>query len=140
MQPVSCLAKSATNPMQAVSCLAKSASHTIHPVSYLAQSTTHTIHPVSYLAQSASHQCKPSPYLPSVKWKVLIMRQIIKQGQPNCRVFFHDFDDSQRVTFYARIVRLMHVLCIASRQVAGLSYRGKSGKGLKRLAMWRKRV
>jgi ribosome modulation factor len=30
-----------------------------------------------------------------VKWKVLIMRQIIKQGQPNCRVFFHDFADSQ---------------------------------------------
>ncbi len=38
----------------------------------------------------------------SVKWKVLIMRQIIKQGQPNFRVFFHDFADSQRVTFYAR--------------------------------------
>ncbi len=37
----------------------------------------------------------------SVKWKVLIMRQIIKQGQQNFRVFFHDFADSQRVTFYA---------------------------------------
>jgi hypothetical protein len=29
------------------------------------------------------------------------MRQIIKQGQPNFILFFHDFDDSQRVTFYA---------------------------------------
>jgi hypothetical protein len=114
MQPVSCLAKSATNPMQ--------------PVSYIAQSTTHTIHPVSYLAQSASHQCKPSPYLPSVKWKVLKLRQIIKQDQANFILFFHDFDDSQRVTFYARIVRLMHVLCIASRQVAGLRDRGEKRK------------
>ena len=35
----------------------------------------------------------------SVKWKVLIMRQVIKQGQPNFRVFFHDFADSQRVPF-----------------------------------------
>ena len=30
------------------------------------------------------------------------MRQIIKEGQLNFRVFFHDFADSQRVTFYAR--------------------------------------
>jgi|LSQX01.1.fsa_nt_gb hypothetical protein len=32
------------------------------------------------------------------------MTQILKQGQENFRVFFHDFDDSQRVTFYARIL------------------------------------
>jgi hypothetical protein len=39
----------------------------------------------------------------SVKWKVLIIRQNIKEGQPNFRVFFKDFADSQRVPFYARI-------------------------------------
>jgi hypothetical protein len=32
------------------------------------------------------------------------------------------------------------LVCISSRHVAGLSDRGKSEKGLKRLAMWRKRV
>jgi hypothetical protein len=30
------------------------------------------------------------------------MRQNIKEGQLNFRVFFKDFADSQRVTFYAR--------------------------------------
>jgi hypothetical protein len=34
------------------------------------------------------------------------MRQIIKQGQQNFRVFFKDFGDSQRVTFYARCLVL----------------------------------
>ncbi len=152
MQAVPCLAQSATNASCPLPC---KISHQSNATGQLPCTINHTyntsgqlpcticqppMQPISYIVKSASHQCKPSPYLPSVKWKVLIMRQIIKQGQPNCRVFFHDFDDSQRVPFYARIVRLMHVLCIASRQVAGLSYRGKSGKGLKRLAMWRKRV
>jgi hypothetical protein len=35
---------------------------------------------------------------------VLIIRQNIKEGQPNFRVFFKDFVDSQRVTFYAPIL------------------------------------
>jgi hypothetical protein len=38
----------------------------------------------------------------SVKWKVLIIRQNIKEGQLNFRVFFKDFADSQRVPFYAQ--------------------------------------
>ena len=32
------------------------------------------------------------------------MRHILKQGQLNFRVFFKDFVDSQRVTFYAPIL------------------------------------
>ena len=43
------------------------------------------------------------------------MRQILKQGQLNFRVFFHDFADSQRVPFYARfagaILRLRFCGC-----------------------------
>ena len=46
------------------------------------------------------------PFYPqnaSVKWKVLVMRQIFKQDQENFRVFFKDLADNQRVTFYARV-------------------------------------
>jgi hypothetical protein len=51
---------------------------------------------------------KPAPSAickSSVKWKVLVMRHILKQGQLNFRVFFKDFVDSQRVPFYARFER-----------------------------------
>ena len=52
-------------------------------------------------SKTALRPAQPVIRKSSVKWKVLIMRQNIKEGQPNFRVFFKDFDDSQRVAFYA---------------------------------------
>jgi hypothetical protein len=54
-------------------------------------------------SKTALRPAQPVIHKSSVKWKVLIMRQNIKEGQLNFRVFFHDFADSQRVPFYARI-------------------------------------
>jgi|GEM_PF-1511867 hypothetical protein len=62
--------------------------------------------PFHHIAALEATLKSAQPAIPkaSVKWKVLIIRQNIKEGQPNFRVFFKDFVDSQRVTFYAPIL------------------------------------